>query len=166
VDAQHRRQLSKHLKSERRDPYLIETLETFDKLIAGGCDQTQRETMVELLCQDLPRADSPFYADYFTNSVKTRMATLWDPWIQTVGHIAAEMYDELDKPSLSFTTLPKSLIGLLGQLILDDRNLDNLSSIWRLRMRLWRLFNRKEMTRVMEQALLDLEELVRICFPF
>jgi hypothetical protein len=160
VDAQDREELSEYLKSGRRMPYLIETLETFDKIIARGCDERQKEVMVELLCHDLPRVDSPLYADYFDGWVKGRIMTLQDPWIRIVGCIATEMYEELDRLPFSLANLPSSLLRLIFRRIFDNRSLDSSPSIWRLRMRLWRKFDRGDMIAVMEQALLSLDELV------
>jgi hypothetical protein len=90
VDAQHRQDLSNHLNNKLKNLYLFETLETFDKLIARGCDQGQTEVIVELLCHDIPSVDSPLYVDYFDHWVKDRIAALQDPWIRIIGFIAAK----------------------------------------------------------------------------
>ncbi|PVF96697.1 hypothetical protein CPB86DRAFT_736422 [Serendipita vermifera] len=162
VDAPHRTDLYKHIISERKEPYLIETFETFDNIIASGCNGAQREVMVELLCHDLLNADPRFYKYYFTESVKGRILALKDHRIRFVGQVAAEMYEELDRSPVLSTTLPRALMKLLDRQILNNQDLDHVLSIWRLRMQLWHQLDHAEMTRIMEKALLDLVELRRL----
>jgi hypothetical protein len=154
---QDRSELSDRIREERNGVYIARTLEGLDQLVAQGCDEDQRATMIGLLCNELAKISTSLYKGYLP--VRT-VKSLRDPWIRLVGYAVAGINERIGPSSSADLEVPKFLKENLSKYFLSDTPFIHPSILPRLRMRFWRNLDVPSTRGFIGEALKDVEKLV------
>ncbi|CAG8727626.1 16167_t:CDS:2, partial [Acaulospora colombiana] len=158
VDANERPDVSKLIDSERRTGRYRGILHAFESLIEGLDDENQRNIVIELLCNELSGIKPSLSQDSFRIWI---LDEVQDPWVRFVASLAVGMGQPLEHPSIAYSRLSQELMRALSKYLLDDGSFINSLSAQRVRMRWWNALPQSWTSNVINQAMGDIEALVR-----
>jgi hypothetical protein len=166
VTPDYRGWLSEHIKSTRKDPHLVETLQAFDTLIFRGCEDHQRSVIIRLVCSDLQGKGLAIQPGSLSEENRQVLREFRDPCIRSIGLISARMYAELEDPFIDLTEMPEEVLGLLSTYIFDKGISVDEPIVQRLKIRFWKHLDIKRTDDQIQAALKDLEILVSLSLPY
>lgn len=74
--------------NQTNDPHFVETVQSFDCLMASGCTEKDHCLLVDLICQDLELENAPDFEGYFNPDRLRSLSQLKDPCLQTLANCA------------------------------------------------------------------------------
>jgi hypothetical protein len=157
---QDRSLLADFIRQERQEMYLIETLTGLDQVVAQGCDEDQKVTIIELLCNDLAEISPNLYKSQFPEWSRQSIRSIKEPWIRLVGYAAAGIDERIGPSFIADLEVPQSLRGPLSKYLIGDRSFSDPLILPRLRMRFWRKLSVYSTNKIVEGALNDPDKLV------
>jgi hypothetical protein len=165
ASAEDRGRLSGRIKSRREDPYLVETLKAFDKLISRGCQGDQRSIIIGLVCIYLQGKGVVIQPGSLSEEHRETIQNLKDPWIRLIGLISVGIYAELDDLFIDLTKMSAKVLGPFSAYLFDKSISSKEPTIQRLKMRLWNHLDITKTDDQMQNAMKDLEILVSLSLP-
>ncbi|PVF98202.1 hypothetical protein CPB86DRAFT_814924 [Serendipita vermifera] len=161
VDAKERPAVSESINSEHRRSGSTEPVRCFNSLLANGCNENQRNFVIELLCNDLLKKGSCLFL-----SESWMLESLEVPWVRLVASLAGGKGEPSDHPSITYSRLPQELMQTLGKFVLKDESFVNSLSAQRVRMRWWNKLPHEGTNNIIKQAMDDPETLDRLRVEF
>jgi hypothetical protein len=157
---QDRSSLADFIRQERQEMYLRTTLTGLDQVVAQGCDEDQKVTIIELLCNDLAKISPNLYKSQFPERSRQPIRSIKEPWIRLVGYAAVGIDERIGPSFIADLEVPQSLRGPLSKYLIGDQPFIDPSILPRLRMRFWRNLSLYSTDKFMEEALNDIDKLV------